>query len=65
MFGSRRRENERERTLLAVIREQAAMIRELNDRLADANGKPWTLPPRPPVEAKEPEPDPLNELVAL
>lgn len=62
----RRRETERERTLLAIIREQQTIIRELCDRLADANGKPWTLPPRP-VEKIEPseEQERLAELATL
>lgn len=28
-------------------REKDRIIAELHDRLADAYGKPWTLPPRP------------------
>ena len=42
-----RESQRRERTLLDLVRE-------LNDRLANSYGQPWTLPPRPvevPVEA--------------
>lgn len=52
------------RDLLRIIERERAQHRQeiagLLDRLADACGKPWTLPPRP-VEDPEPEPDDWSE----
>ena len=55
------------KTSVAILREQLHesqrrervlldLVRELNDRLANAYGNPWTLPPRP-VPTMEPEPE--------
>ena len=58
------------KTSVGILREQLResqrreralldMVRELNDRLADAHGNPWMLPPRPvPELVSEPERDP-------
>lgn len=54
MFGPSKRE------LLRVIERERAQHRielaNILDRNADLCGKPWTPPPRPPVEP-EPEPE--------
>ena len=58
------------RTSVGILREQLResqrrerhlldMVRDLNDRLAAAHNKPWTLPPRP-VQEEKPEPDPFE-----
>lgn len=59
MFGPSKRDLLRE--LVRERTQHRAEIQNLLDRIADISGKPWTLPPRPAVELREPEPQEIYE----
>lgn len=59
----------REQQLLRILeREREAFAAErqrLVDVICNLSGKPWTLPPRPITENREPQEDPFRDLTPV